>query len=103
MYQELEDQRNEAEANKKKNPFEIPDEYKQKKQRPPEVYNKDGEIRQCNQGDYPFKFWEDDDKDLVFLEVKVPKYLSTQHIDADVNPEYVRIDIKGKITQLKWP
>lgn len=77
MYEEIEEEKWKSEQEKTKNPFEIPDEYKQKKQKPPEVYKPDGEIRQCNQGDYPFKFWEDEDKDLVFLEIKVPKYLPT--------------------------
>lgn len=48
MYEEIEEEKWKSEQEKTKNPFEIPDEYKQKKQKPPEVYKPDGEIRQCN-------------------------------------------------------
>ena len=32
---------------------------------------------------------EDDENDLIFLEVKIPKYLPTQQIEVDVQPLYV--------------
>ena len=50
----------------------------------PPVLNKEGKIRQCNQGDYEFRFWDDEEKDLIFLEVEVPKFMGTQVIEADV-------------------
>ncbi len=40
---------------------------------------------------------------MIFLEIDVPKYMPTSVVDADVHPQYVRVDIKDKITQLVWP
>jgi protein TilB len=98
MYEEIEQKKIDDEAKKPKNPFELAEEDRNKPRGPPALYNKDGEIRQCNQGDYKFRIWEEEEDDLIFLELKVPKYLATAVIDADVNPTYVRIDVKGKIT-----
>ena len=72
---------------------------------PPSVLNTKGEIRQCNQGNYPFEFYEKNIKEVqyIVLEVGVPKYMETSLIDVDLHPAYVRIDIKGKITQLRFP
>ena len=67
------------------------------------MYNHQGEVRQCNEGKYEFHFTEDEEKDLITLELQVPRFLTTELIDVDLNPEYVRIDIKGKITQLRFP
>lgn len=39
----------------------------------------------------------------IVLDVGVPKYMETSLIDVDLHPIYVRIDIKGKITQLRFP
>ena len=73
------------------------------KEGPPSVHHDNGEIRQWNEGRYPFKVTEDDDNDRVLVEIFLPKYLTTDLIDVDVNPLYVRFDVKGKIIQLKLP
>lgn len=91
------------ELNKPKNPFEVPDEFLHKREGPPGVYHDDGEIRQCNEGKYDFKVTEDDDNDRILVELFLPKYLTTDLLDVDVNPLYVRFDVKGKITQFKLP
>lgn len=39
----------------------------------------------------------------ILLDVGVPKYMETSLIDVDLHPIYVRIDIKGKITQFRFP
>ena len=44
-YDEIERKKEDA-RNKPKNPFELPEEFMQKKTGPPSVYNVDGEIRQ---------------------------------------------------------
>jgi protein TilB len=77
------------EANKKKDPIS--------------VYNQFGDIRQANEGKYEFKFSESQDKVNVILELWVPKFMDTSLVNIDLNPTYVRIEIKGKITQLKFP
>ena len=70
---------------------------------PPPVYNKDGKVRQVNQGQYEWRFDETPDHTSVIFEIKVPKFLETQHINVDLQPDYVRLDIKGRITQLTHP
>lgn len=80
-------------------------EYGIKKTLPPPVYNDKGEVRQCNQGGYEYSFFEKNEKNrqFIILEVAVPKYLDTSKMDVDLNPTYVRINIKGKFLQLTFP
>ncbi len=33
----------------------------------------------------------------------MPKFLDTSLLIVDVQPTYVRVDVKGKVTQLHWP
>jgi protein TilB len=101
-YDDLE-RKQQEELNKPKNPFEVPDEFKNKRTEPPSVYHENGDIRQCNEGRYNFKITEDDDNDRILVELFLPKYLTTDLLDADVNPLYIRFNIKDKITQLKLP
>lgn len=76
-----------------------PDKYKEKKISP--MTRPDGEIRQCNEGKYKFKLREWDDADYTFFEIEVPKYLDTSLLEVNLNPKYVSVRIKGKLTQLK--
>ena len=101
-YDDIE-RKKEEERNKPKNPFELPDEFKNKRTGPPSVYNDQGEIRQWNEGRYEFLITEDEDNDRILVEIYLPKFLNTQLIDVDLNPLYVRFSIKEKITQLKLP
>lgn len=39
----------------------------------------------------------------MLVELYLPKFLSTDLIDCDINPLYVRFTIKEKITQLRLP
>jgi protein TilB len=34
----------------------------------------------------------------VIFEVRVPKFMDTSSLNVDLQPDFVRIDIKGKIT-----
>mmetsp|Transcript_89451 Transcript_89451/g.186887 ORF Transcript_89451/g.186887 Transcript_89451/m.186887 type:complete len:428 (+) Transcript_89451:399-1682(+) len=68
----------------------------------PGVYNARGDLRQCNEGKYDFNFDDTDPTKLIF-ELAVPKYLDTSALDVDVNPNYVRVVVKDKVTQLKLP
>ena len=67
------------------------------------IFNKNGEIRQANEGKYEWRFDETQDKVNVIFEIKIPKYLETASIGVDLQPNYVRLDIKGRITQLSIP
>ena len=67
------------------------------------VLNHKGEIRQCNEGKYEFNLFEKHEKgkQLIVLEVFVPRFLDTSMLDVDINPDYVRVVIKKKVFQMK--
>ncbi len=62
------------------------------------MYTNAGDIRQCNEGKYEFKFSESSDKTSIIFELWVPKFMDTSLVNVDLNPSYVRVEIKGKIT-----
>jgi len=49
--------------------------------------------------EYLLKEW--DDPDFSFFELKIQKYLDTSLIDVNINPNWVSVRIKGKLTQIK--
>eukprot|EP01052_Picozoa_sp_SAG31_P014564 SAG31_NODE_909_length_11079_cov_176.706102_8_plen_254_part_00 len=61
----------------------------------------DGKVRQCNEGHYKFRVDERDD--VILVELKISKYLDTSLLEVDVHPDFVRITVKGKVTQLHLP
>lgn len=67
------------------------------------VYNECGQIRSANQGKYEWRFDESQDKTCVIFEIKIPKFMDTSSINCDLHPDYIRLDIKGRITQLPIP
>ncbi len=106
MYEEMEAKKREEEKKGKENSmfkefYEFEDGLQRKE--PITVYNAQGDIRQCNEGKYDFLFSESHDKTNVILEFHVPKFMDTSLINVDLNPMYVKFDVKGKITQLKMP
>ncbi|CAJ1373676.1 unnamed protein product [Effrenium voratum] len=97
MYLELAEQKAEKERNEKRR-------MGQEAKEPrvvPGVYNARGEIRQCNEGKYSFDLDDWTHSDKIVFELAVPKYLDTTALDVDVNPLYVRVVVKDKVTQLK--
>jgi protein TilB len=101
LYKELEEEKIQKEEAKKQasKPWGVEDLPKE----PPSVYKDNGEIRVCNQGRYEFII----DQDFLYsgittFELKLPKYMDTSQIDVDLNPQYVRVNAKGKITQIKF-
>lgn len=105
QYEEMQARKREDEERQKKNSmfsdFREFDEQNKKKE-PISVYNPQGEIRQCNEGRYEFVFDETPDKTCITLDLWLPKFMDTSLVNVDLNPLYVRVDIKGKITQLKF-
>ena len=70
---------------------------------PPPVYKENGEVRICNQGRYEVFLDEDIyTTAMTTFRIKLPKFLDTSQIKVDLNPNYVRIDVKGKITQWRF-
>ena len=73
------------------------------KEVPPPVYKENGEVRICNQGRYDVFLDEDIyTTAITTFRIKLPKFLDTNKIKVDLNPNYVRIDVKGKITQWRF-
>ena len=79
---------------------------KEKKKKEPvkketSMYNKEGELRQCNEGRYPFTLKEYDDPEYTYFELTVPKFMSTELLDVNVFPNFVSVRVKGKLTQIR--
>lgn len=51
-----------------------------------------------NQGGYDWKFDESQDKTKISFALNVPKFMDTSMIDVDVQPTYIRIIVKDKLT-----
>ncbi|CDJ56453.1 leucine rich repeat protein, putative [Eimeria maxima] len=71
--------------------------------KPFETYNSKGEIRQCNQGRLKFTMDSYSQPGLIVVTFELPRHLSTMLIDVDVHPNYLRVTVKGKVTQLRLP
>ena len=56
-----------------------------------------------NQGGYDWKFDESDDKTKIMFSLDVPKFMDTSSLNVDVQPEYIRVVVKDKLTQIHWP
>jgi len=73
------------------------------KEVPPPVYKENGEVRICNQGRYEVFLDEDIyTTAITTFRIKLPKFLDTSKIKVDLNPNYVRVDVNGKITQWRF-
>ena len=58
-------------------------------------------INQCNQGQTPFHFRED--KEKIYVDIEIPKFLDTSLVDVDVQPNRISVVIKGKLIRLCLP
>mmetsp|Transcript_46 Transcript_46/g.68 ORF Transcript_46/g.68 Transcript_46/m.68 type:complete len:409 (-) Transcript_46:17-1243(-) len=99
MYLEMAEQKEEKDKNERRRMGTEPKEPRVT----PGVLNARGEIRQCNEGKYSFEIDDTTFPDKIVFELGVPKYLDTSALDVDVNPLYVRVIVKDKVTQLKLP
>ena len=104
LYKELEQEKLENER-KKKEESSKPGLWDEPviKEVPPPVYKENGEVRICNQGRYDVFLDEDIyTTAITTFRIKLPKFLDTNKIKVDLNPNYVRCDINGKITQWRF-
>jgi len=76
--------------------------YQEEEKKETPVYNKEGGLHQCNEGGYKFKMDDDIFKKDITFELRLPKYMDTSLVDIDLNPLYIRVTAKGKVTQLKF-
>ena len=99
LYKELEEERlkQDEEKNKNKNDdWKKGNDYDSIKL---SIYKDDGEIRICNQGRYQFFIDENVKTGIVTFELATPKHLDTFQIVVDLNPKYIRVEVKEKVTQ----
>lgn len=94
MYQKL------AEEKERKQRERNPEKFKVEKVS--EMYLKNGQIRQCNEGKYRYSLKEYEDPDYSFFEIDVPKHLQTRELDVNLNPNWVSVRIKKQLTQIKF-
>ena len=103
LYKELERdkekrEKEKAEEQKKGSLWDEP-----KNEEKPSIYKDNGEIRICNKGGYEFHCDEDIFKTAqMTFTIKIPKFMETSKINVDLQPQYIRLDINGKITQWKF-
>ncbi|KAJ9467543.1 Protein tilB-like protein [Diplonema papillatum] len=72
-----------------------------KKLTPQQEIEKWGRVLQKNEGKIEYKMWEDATN--VYLECHPGKFISTASIVVDIQPEYARVEVKGKTLQLLLP
>jgi len=70
---------------------------------PPRTHKENGKVLQCNQGGYDWSFNDSEDKTCINFELSVPRFMDTSLLDVNLEPEYVRVLVKDKVTQLSFP
>ncbi|XP_071964972.1 dynein axonemal assembly factor 11-like [Antedon mediterranea] len=60
----------------------------------------DGRILNVNEAKLDFTLGDSEDGSCVVLDVGCYKYLDTSLLDADVQPHYVKVTVKGKVLQV---
>lgn len=60
-------------------------------------YNKQGEIRLCNEGQMNFSIWEYDHEETTYFTLEVPKAIETKDIDIEILKEHISIRVKEKL------
>ena len=86
MYKEMQ-----AEQQKKEESRKGSQEDKDKPKKPSSMYNKEGELRQCNEGRYEYKLREWDDPEWSFFEMSLPHFLETSQINFELFPNFVSV------------
>mmetsp|Transcript_31026 Transcript_31026/g.81154 ORF Transcript_31026/g.81154 Transcript_31026/m.81154 type:complete len:456 (-) Transcript_31026:153-1520(-) len=64
-------------------------------------FKEDGTPNQMNTAKWPFSIEEDGA--AVYVDIALPKFLDSAQVDADVQPNYVRVTAKKNILQLVLP
>ncbi|XP_011313859.1 protein tilB homolog [Fopius arisanus] len=67
------------------------------------LFSPEGRAYNVNQGRIPFRLNVEDDPVFITLEISTYRHLDTALINVDVQPNYVRVVVKGKILQLTLP
>lgn len=67
------------------------------------LFKDDGQPLSVNEPRIPFTLSENDTSNCLVLTIEVYRHLDTALIDANVEPTYVRVTIKGKVFQIVLP
>uniref|UniRef100_A0A3P9MKL5 Leucine-rich repeat-containing protein 6 n=1 Tax=Oryzias latipes TaxID=8090 RepID=A0A3P9MKL5_ORYLA len=67
------------------------------------LFGDNGQVLNINQPKLNFHLTEDEENNTVVLDLAVYRHMDTSLIDADVQPNYVRVSVKGKIFQIVLP
>lgn len=86
MYKEMQAEDEKKEAGRKNSQTD-----KEKPKTQSSMYNKDGEMRQCNEGRYDYKLREWDDPEWSFFEMSLPHFLDTSQIKFELFPNFVSV------------
>lgn len=78
-------------------------ENKKEEKREIRLFTSDGRPFNINQPKIDFKFSDEEDLNLYVLDLAIYKHLDTNLLEIDVQSNYVRVIIKGKIFQLHLP
>lgn len=89
-------------SRQKKNERNSTDTCEDKPKKPISLFHKSGRPLNINQAKLKFLFKDDDPKQYV-LEVEIYKYMDSNLIDVDLQPIYVKVNIKNKIFQFVFP
>ncbi|XP_075993653.1 dynein axonemal assembly factor 11 [Genypterus blacodes] len=77
------------------------DKEKEKKLKAPRtLITADGRVMNVNEPKLDFSLSEDEDSNTLVLDLAVFRHMDSSLMDVDVQPTYVRVNIKGKIFQL---
>ena len=64
------------------------------------VLERNGKRLNLNQPKWKFKYDNSNDPNIITLDVSIPKYLTTQNIDVDLQTNFVKIVAEGRTFQL---
>ncbi|KAG8237982.1 hypothetical protein J437_LFUL018007 [Ladona fulva] len=68
--------------------------------KPRMLFNSEGRPWNINEAKVEFKLIEDFDNNCLILDIAVYRYMDSSYLEVDVQPEYVKVLIKGKIFQI---
>lgn len=105
IYEELAEQKAEAEARKAHLQPRERDAQKEQRAAVTEarLCEQEGRIKQCNQGKWHFKFDDETKPGSLLLDVAIARHLDSSLIDLDIHPHYVSVVIKSKTLRLALP
>lgn len=83
MYKEMQQEEEKKEESRKGK--------KQEPKQPSSMYNKEGELRQCNEGRYEYKLREWEDPEWSYFEMPIPVFIDTSQVEFELFPLFVSV------------